>query len=163
MVSALEDKRYDVLFKRGQVLIYPRGILASSAREIGVRHAKVYKFSFQPLMALSSNTRDRTDSSSSSSELFEIWHRKMGHMYHGALSTLREITTDVLDFSSKYLDVSKRCAMGKFARSPFPSNDSKATVILDLIHNDVSGCMSHVSLSGYEYYVLFIDDHSRKP
>ena len=55
-VSALEDRGYDVLFRQGQVLIYPRGTPASSAREIGVRHAKVYKFSFQPLMELSSST-----------------------------------------------------------------------------------------------------------
>eukprot|EP00253_Pinus_taeda_P014831 PITA_14831 len=52
--------------------------------------------------------------------------------------------------------------MGKFAKSHFPSSDSRATRFLDLIHTDVSGQMSHVSLSGYEYYVLFIDDHSRK-
>ena len=44
------------MFRRGQVLIYPRGALADSARVIGVRHAKVYKFAFQPLMALSSST-----------------------------------------------------------------------------------------------------------
>ena len=140
--------------------LYPRGTPA--AREIGVRHAKVYKFSFQPLMALSSSTRDRTDNRSSSSELCEIWHRRMGHMYHGALSTLREITTGVLDFSFDHLDVCRGCAMGKFTRSLFPSSDSRVTAILDFIHTDVSGRMSHVSLSGYEYYVLFIDDHSRK-
>jgi len=52
--------------------------------------------------------------------------------------------------------------MGKFAKSPFPSSDNRAIGILDLIHSDVSGRMSHVSLSGYEYYVLFIDDHSRR-
>ena len=52
--------------------------------------------------------------------------------------------------------------MGKFAKSPFPSSDNRSTEILDLIHTDVSGRMSHVSFSGYEYYVLFIDDHSRK-
>ena len=52
--------------------------------------------------------------------------------------------------------------MGKFSKSPFPNNNSRATGILDLIHTDVSGRMSHVSLSGYEYYVLIIDDHSRK-
>ena len=52
--------------------------------------------------------------------------------------------------------------MWKFAKSPFPSSDSRTTGILDLIHSDVSGRMSHVSLSGFEYYVLFIDDQSRK-
>lgn len=45
-VSALEDRGYDVLFRGGQVLIYPRANPPSSAREIGVCHAKVYKFSF---------------------------------------------------------------------------------------------------------------------
>eukprot|EP00253_Pinus_taeda_P030320 PITA_30320 len=122
-LSALEDKGYDVLFRRGQVLIYPRGTPVFSAREIGMRHAKVYKFSFQLLMALSSSTQDRTDNKSNSSELCEIWHRWMGHMYHGALSTLREITIGVPDFSSDHLDVCRGCAMGKFARSPFPSSD----------------------------------------
>jgi len=52
--------------------------------------------------------------------------------------------------------------MGKFAKTPFPSSDSRVTRILDLIHIDVSGWMSHAPLSGYEYYILFIDDHSRR-
>eukprot|EP00253_Pinus_taeda_P032374 PITA_32374 len=64
-VSALEDRGYEVLFRGGQVLMYPRGTPAESARVIGVRHAKVYKFAFQPLVALSSST----DSRASSSEL----------------------------------------------------------------------------------------------
>ena len=55
-VSALEDRGYEVLFRGGQVLMYPRGTPADSARVIGVRHAKVYKFAFQPLLALSSST-----------------------------------------------------------------------------------------------------------
>ena len=52
--------------------------------------------------------------------------------------------------------------MGKFTKSPFPNSDSRLTGILDLIHIVVSGRMSHVSFSGYEYYVLFIYDHSKK-
>ena len=55
-ISALEDRGYEILFRRGKVLIYPRGAPADSARVIGVRHAKVYKFAFQPLLALSSST-----------------------------------------------------------------------------------------------------------
>ena len=66
-VSALEDRGYEVLFRNGQVLIYPRGTPAASTRVIGVCHAKVYNFSFQPLMALSNSTRNRTDNNSSSS------------------------------------------------------------------------------------------------
>ena len=139
-------------------MIYPRGAPADSTRVIGVRHAKVYKFSFQLLMALSSSTNNRARSL----ELCEIWQRGMGHMYHGALRTLQEITTGVPDFNTDHIDTCGGCAMGKFSKSPFPNSDSRVTRILDLFHSDVSGQMSHVSLSGYEYYVLFIDDHSRR-
>ena len=104
------------------MLIYPRGAPADSARVIGVRHAKVYKFAFQALMALSSST----DSRASCSELCEIWHRRMGHMYHGALRTLREITIGVLDFSTDHIDTCRGCIMGKFSKSPFPSNDNRS-------------------------------------
>jgi hypothetical protein len=52
--------------------------------------------------------------------------------------------------------------MGKYAKAPFPASDNRSAGILDLIHSDVSGRMSSPSLSGYLYYVLFIDDYSRK-
>ena len=51
--------------------------------------------------------------------------------------------------------------MGKYVKAPFPSEDSRATRILELIHIDVSGRFSHLSLGGYEYYITFIDDYSR--
>ena len=53
------------------------------------------------------------------------------------------------------------CALGKYTKLPFPTRNCRSTGKLDLIHSDVSGRMSHVSLGGYEYYVLFIDDYSR--
>jgi transposase InsO family protein len=42
------------------------------------------------------------------------------------------------------------------------SSDNRSKGILDLIHSDVCGPMTVASLNGYLYYVLFIDDHSRK-
>ena len=47
-------------------------------------------------------------------------------------------------------------------KKPFPSSESKAKGILDTIHSDVCGPMATTSLSGYSYYVTFIDDFSRK-
>ena len=47
-------------------------------------------------------------------------------------------------------------------KNPFPSSDSKAKGIVDIIHSDVCGPMSAASLCGYLYYVSFIDDYSRK-
>ena len=47
-------------------------------------------------------------------------------------------------------------------KKPFSSSDNKAKEILDIIHSDVCGPMTATSLSGYVYYVSFIDDFSRK-
>ena len=47
-------------------------------------------------------------------------------------------------------------------KSSFPSSDNKAKGTLDIVHLDVCGPMTTTSLSGYVYYVSFIDDYSHK-
>ena len=47
-------------------------------------------------------------------------------------------------------------------KNHFPGNDSIAKGILDNIHSDICGPMPSTSLSRYVYYVIFIDDYSRK-
>jgi len=86
----------------------------------------------------------------------------MVNMHHGALRVLREITTGVPNFSVKHYEDCRGCALGKRAKLPFPTSNSRNTGILDLIHTDVSGRMSHVSFDAYEYHVIFIDDYSRR-
>jgi hypothetical protein len=56
----------------------------------------------------------------------------------------------------------KGCALGKYTKIAFLSSDSRAAGILDLIHSDVCGPMSSASLTSSLYYVVFIDDFSRK-
>jgi hypothetical protein len=58
--------------------------------------------------------------------------------------------------------VCKGCAHGKNIKNPFPKSESKVEGVLKLIHSDVYGPMPSTSLSGYVYYVSFIDDYSRK-
>ena len=62
------------------------------------------------------------------------------------------------ELQAKHGGVCKGCAQGKNVKKPFPSSDSKAKGILDIIHSDVCGPMATTSLSGYVYYVSFIDD-----
>jgi hypothetical protein len=47
-------------------------------------------------------------------------------------------------------------------KKPFPSSDRKDKGSLDIVHSDMCGSMSATSLSGYVYYVSFIDDLSCK-
>ena len=58
--------------------------------------------------------------------------------------------------------VCKGFSQGKNTKNPFPSSNSKAKAILDIVHSDVCGPMSTTSLSRYVYYVSFLDDYSRK-
>jgi hypothetical protein len=48
-VSTIEEKGYEVLFRDGQVLLFPRGSSITSAKVIGTRHERLYKFLFQPV------------------------------------------------------------------------------------------------------------------
>jgi transposase InsO family protein len=59
-------------------------------------------------------------------------------------------------------EICKGCMLGKIIKEAFPSSDNRAKGILDLVHYDVCGPMSSPSLSGCLYYVIFIDDYSRR-
>ena len=47
-------------------------------------------------------------------------------------------------------------------KKTFPSSERNAKGIVKILYLDVCGPMSSSSLSGYVYYVSFIDDFSRK-
>ena len=50
----------------------------------------------------------------------------------------------------------------KNTRKSFSSSTSTAKEILELVQSDICGLMSCPSLNGFLYYVIFIDDYSRK-
>lgn len=54
------------------------------------------------------------------------------------------------------------CALGKNTKGSFQSSTRKTSKVLELIHSDVCGPMSVNSLGGFLYYVIFVDDYSRK-
>ena len=142
--------------------MYPKGSSVESGKVIGVRHGRLYRFSFQPVGALVNSVEDTTQTTSNSRDLCELWHRRMAHLHHGALPILKQITTGVPEFNTEHYDVCRGCTMGKYRKADFPARDISTSGILDLVHTYVSGRMSHVSSRGYEYYVVFIDDFSRK-
>jgi transposase InsO family protein len=57
--------------------------------------------------------------------------------------------------------ICKGCTQRKNVKNPFPRSNNKAKGALDIVHSDVCGPMSTTSLSGYLYYVSFIDDFSQ--
>ena len=75
---------------------------------------------------------------------------------------MSKAVTGIPEFQVNHEGVCKGCAQGKNVKSLFPSSDSKAKGILGIVHSKVCGPITATSLSGYVYYVSFIDDYSRK-
>ena len=66
------------------------------------------------------------------------------------------------DILNDHDGVCRGCVLGKNVKSSFPSSSRRSKGILDLVHLDLRGPMLAQSLSGFLYYVLFIDDFSWK-
>ena len=56
----------------------------------------------------------------------------------------------------------RECALGKYTKTIFSSSDSRSEGVLELIHSNLCGPISSTSLIGFQYYITFIDDFSRK-
>ena len=122
--------------------------------QIGIKSNQLYRLQLELPMALIGSHGDQ--------DLNELWPRGMGHLHHGALRILRSTITRVPDLSTERDDVYRGCALGKYANAAFPRSNHRAKSVLGLIHSNICGPMSVKALSGAEYFLTFIDDHSRK-
>ena len=75
---------------------------------------------------------------------------------------MNKVVTGLLDIKIKHEGICKGCVKGKNIKNPFPKSETETKGTLEFIHSDVCGPMSSTSLSGFEYYITFIDDYSRK-
>lgn len=86
-VSQLQNKGYDVYFIG--VKVYIKHPSWKKKAQIGVRSNQLYKLQLESSMALIGSSGEK--------DLNELWHRRMGHLHHGAPRILRGIVTGVLE------------------------------------------------------------------
>ena len=75
---------------------------------------------------------------------------------------MRKVVTGLSDLKIDREGTCKVCAREKNIKNPFLKSETNTKGTLELIHYDACGAMPSTLLSGYEYYVTFIDDYSRK-
>jgi hypothetical protein len=92
----------------------------------------------------------------------ELWHRRLGHLHHGALKIMQQISTGIPIGTLAQLDQCKGSTLGKYVKSTFHEKENRASVILERIHTDVCGPFSVASTEKHRYYVIFVDEFSRK-
>jgi hypothetical protein len=151
-VSALEDKGYKVTFFEGKVLAWHKNSCMDSIWVIGVQENSLYKIIVQLVQAWLHYTIS----------LSKLWHGRLAHLHYRTLPALGKMVTGLPEIHIEHDGVCGGCALSKNVKGSFSSSDNRSKGILDLIHTDVCGPMIVASLNGYLYYVLFIDDHSRK-
>lgn len=89
-----------------------------------------------------------------------IWHRRLGHIGKNNTVILANNFKDLkIKVNEKFCNI---CVQGKSAQKPFYSSNKRAKNLLDIIHSDINGPMSCESIDGARYFVVFIDDYSRK-
>ena len=66
-------------------------------------------------------------------DLNELWHRRMGHLHHGALKILKKTVMGAPELNTRKDDVCRGCVLGKYAKASFPRSSSRAKSILELI------------------------------
>lgn len=151
-ISALEDKGYKVVFFDGKFLAWTKNSSIKIAQVIGVWKESLYRLSIQPIQEL---LHDSTSSS-------KLWHRRLAHLHFRALPSMEEMVFGLLKLSQEHDGTCRGCALGKNTKVPFHSSESRSKCILDLVLSGLCGPMFVASLSGFWYYVIFIDDYSTK-
>ena len=128
--------------------MWPKGKKIDDAIVIGIKEGGFYKL------------KGHSDSTLKSCTIIpcELWHRRLAHVKYKALPIVRKVVTGLLEIYINHEGICKECAQGKNTKNPFSRSNNKEKGILDIVHSDVCRSMSATSLSGYVYYVSFIDD-----
>ena len=97
----------------------------------------------------------------SKSDYTVLWHMRLYHMSERGMLKLykRNLLKSV---KMCKLDFFKLCVIGKQNQVQFKTATHKTEDILDYVHSNVWGPTSITSRGGHVYFVIFIDDLSRK-
>ncbi|GJX30642.1 ribonuclease H-like domain-containing protein [Tanacetum coccineum] len=87
------------------------------------------------------------------------WHQRLGHP--GSEVLRRLMSSDSISCNKEKLPVlCHACQLGKHVKLPFVSSSSSVASSFDIVHSDL-WTSPIPSLSGFQYYVLFLDHYSQ--
>ncbi|TQE01264.1 hypothetical protein C1H46_013171 [Malus baccata] len=89
-----------------------------------------------------------------------LWHQRLGHPSNIVTSAM--LKQSHIPMSLDHVSsICTSCLEGKFAKLPFLFPANKTVHPLEVIHSDVWGPSSTVSIEGYKFYVSFVDECTR--
>jgi hypothetical protein len=145
LVAMLKDKGYGVVFSSGKS--YLRHKATGQVKKIGIRVKNLYMLEVDGCSDMIGKAEKVV-----SRDEGELWHMRLGHLHHGALKIMQQISTGLPRGTLTQLDQCKGCTLGKYVTSPFHEKENRASVILERIHTDVCGPLSVASTTKHRYY-----------
>ena len=116
-VAMLEDRGYDVVFNEGKTFL--RHKTTRQAKNIGIQVKNLYKLDVDGCATLMGKANKVV-----SQDEGELWHRRLGHLHHGALKVMQHISAGLPKGTLAQIDTSKGCAMGKYAKATFHEKEN---------------------------------------
>ncbi|KAM1580053.1 hypothetical protein ACFX1Z_041414 [Malus domestica] len=117
---------------------------------------------FFPLQGSSSSNAPTSPTALvSSSTNVRIWHSRLGHPSSVIFRKVLSTNKVAVQGRSSPDFFCKDCALAKNHKLPFGTTPSASSTSLELLHCDVWGPSPVVSVSGYRYYLLIVDDYSK--
>ncbi|KAM1086604.1 hypothetical protein ACFX2B_012093 [Malus domestica] len=86
------------------------------------------------------------------------WHQRLGHPTFKTLQSVISKSSLPLSTIVKQSFFCSNCVLGKCAKLPFQNSICHSSRSLELVHADVWGPAPLSSISGYRFYVIFVDD-----
>ena len=120
----------------------------------------VYKVHSQPCPAEVNKLSTSVAFKATVPQCIGLWHRRLAHLNVAYLRQLRDVATGI-QLSDGQLQKCEVCVAGKLTNKPFLKNKKCASSLLDLVYSEVCQ-VSEPSLGQAKYFVIFLDDFSRK-
>jgi hypothetical protein len=133
-------------------------LISSNQMFKGFRHENLY------LVDFSSNEAKLTICLFSKASLCWLWHRRLGHVGMRQLNQLSKHDLDrgLKDVKSEKNKLCSSCQAGKQVANTHPYKSQMSTHRpLELLHMDLFGPTSFVSIGGNSYCLVIVDDYSR--
>ncbi|RHN38558.1 putative RNA-directed DNA polymerase [Medicago truncatula] len=89
---------------------------------------------------------------------FDVWHYRLGHPSN---SVLQQLCTyfPYINFNKNL--ICDHCHLAKQTKLSFPNSEHTSSNCFDLLHMDIWGPISSISLQGFQYFLTIVDDFSR--
>ena len=160
-IGQLEAKGIEFTMKNGKCFVWKHGSLwavASRTNNVYLLHeldltGTHTAHSLVSFPALSSDKEPRRVDT----QLFEIWHRRLGHLNRKYVSALKNLS-DRMDFGPPHKhtidcsDCLKANQRRQISRMPTRKPDS----VLDIVHADICGPMQENDFWGHRYFLLLV-------